>query len=141
MNLDAFVKDASKEPRSKVELAGRKVVDLLDRSQEIFLPKDRLLSSAGQVPIYYSFTRARKPAEYSLIREFLVQFEKDRTDNRAIVKSNPNDKSIDAELVDVRSVQPEHERPRESPRSHPDPRGALQNVPKATSAESVVFDS
>ncbi len=73
LNLDAFVKDASKQPRSKVELAGRKVVDLLDEMQGIFLPRDRLLLSAGQVPIFYWFTRARKAAEYPLIREFLVR--------------------------------------------------------------------
>lgn len=98
--LDAFVEDATRQPRAKVELAGRKVVDLLDEMQEIFLPKDRLLSSAGQVPIYYWFSRSRNPKEYPLIREFLVRFEEERTENRALVKNNPKDKAIEAELVE-----------------------------------------
>jgi len=98
--LDGFVKDATKQPRTKVELAGRKVVDLLDEMQEIFLPKDRLLSSAGQVPIYYWFSRSRNPKEYPMVREFLVRFEAERTENRALVKNNPNDRTIDAELVE-----------------------------------------
>lgn len=98
--LDAFVKDATRQPRTKVELAGRKVVDLLDEMQEIFLPKDRLLSSAGQVPIYYWFCRSRIPKEYPLVREFLVRFEEKRAGNRSRVKNNPNDKAIDAALVE-----------------------------------------
>lgn len=100
VTLDSFVKDATKQPRAKVELAGRKVVDLLDEMQEIFLPKDRLLSSAGQVPIYYWFARQRTSKEYPIVREFLVRFEKERTENRALVKNNPNARTIDAQLVE-----------------------------------------
>jgi hypothetical protein len=99
-DLDSFVKDAAKQPGSKIELAGRRVVDILDEMQEIFLPKDRLLASAGQVPIYYWFVRARKSAEYRAVREYLVRFEEERRNNRTLVRNNPQDRSIDRELVE-----------------------------------------
>jgi hypothetical protein len=94
------VKDAAKQPRAKVELAGRKVLDVLDDMQEIFLPKDRLLSSAGQVPTYYWFVRSRGRSEYRLVREFLVRFEEQRRANRMLVRNSPHDRGIDGQLVE-----------------------------------------
>jgi hypothetical protein len=100
INLDQFAQGASRGGRKKIELAGRRVLDVLDEMQEIFLPNDPLLGSAGQVPVYYWFVRSRKESEYPLIREFLLQFEKQRRSNRNLVKSNPQDKRIDPELVE-----------------------------------------
>jgi hypothetical protein len=100
VNLDEFTRQASKKNTKKIELAGRKVLDVLDEMQEIFLPKDPLLSSAGQVPVYYWFIRSRAELEYSLVREFLVRFEKDRRSNRNIVKHDPSNKGISRELVE-----------------------------------------
>ncbi len=57
--LDQFVRDASRQPKERLELAGRKAVDVLDRMEEIFLPRDFLLSSAGQVPLFYWLVRSR----------------------------------------------------------------------------------
>ncbi len=98
-SLDAFVKEATKK-REKVELAGRKAIDLLDEMQEIFLPKDPLLGSAGQLPVYYWFVRQRRIREYQFVREFLVRFEDQRRENRALVKKNPHDRAIDSQLVE-----------------------------------------
>jgi len=98
--LDQFVKSASHQPKAKLELAGRKTVDILDRMEEIFLPHDILLSSAGQVPIFYWFVRDQGETADQLIREFLVKFENDRKQNRALVESNPQDKTIDRRLLE-----------------------------------------
>ena len=99
-SLDAFVKRAAQGLSEKVELAGRKVIDKLDEMQEIFLPKDPLLSSAGQLPVYFWFVRNCREADYSTVREFLVRFEDQRRENRQLVKTNPRDRSIDRQLVE-----------------------------------------
>jgi hypothetical protein len=55
-NLDAFVRDMAKKS-DRLELSGRHVLDALNDMSEIFLPKDRLLTSAGVFPVYYWFIR------------------------------------------------------------------------------------
>lgn len=97
--LDHFVKDARRQPKYKLELAGRKTVDILDRMEEVFLPKDILLSSAGQVPLFYWLVRSHREEDDQFIREFLLRFERDRKENRSLVESNPLDRKIDRELV------------------------------------------
>jgi hypothetical protein len=98
--LDQFVRTASQQPKDRLELAGRKTVDVLDRMEEIFLPRDFLLSSAGQVPIFYWLVRTHGEAEDQFIREFLVKFERERKANRNLVESNPLDKTIDRRLLE-----------------------------------------
>ena len=73
-NLDKFVKEV-KNQREKLELAGRRVVDILDQMSEIFLPKDKILTSAGIIPVYYWFIRETEEDYYSKIRSFLQRFE------------------------------------------------------------------
>jgi hypothetical protein len=99
-SLDAFVREVDGQASEKVELSGRKVIDLLDEMQEIFLPKDRLLASAGQLPVYYWFVRSRKTKEYPYVREFLVRFEEERRENRKLVQSDSHDGPIDNQLVE-----------------------------------------
>jgi hypothetical protein len=98
--LDQFVHNASRQPKERLELAGRKTVDVLDRMEEIFLPKDLLLSSAGQVPLFYWLVRSRTEVDDQFIREFLVKFERARKDNRDLVDSSPSDKKIDRRLLE-----------------------------------------
>ena len=98
--LDQFVHNASRQPRERLELAGRKTIDILDRMEEIFLPRDVLLSSAGQVPIFYWLVRSHSEADDQFIREFLVKFERERKANRDLVESNPLDKKIDRRLLE-----------------------------------------
>lgn len=98
--LDEFVRDTSRQPKEKLELAGRKTIDTLDRMEEIFLPKDILLSSAGQVPVFYWFIRGRAEKDDPFIRQFLVKFERARRENRNLVNANPQDKKIDRQLVE-----------------------------------------
>lgn len=98
--LDQFVHNASRQPKERLELAGRKTVDVLDRMEEIFLPRDILLSSAGQVPIFYWLVRSRAKADDQFIREFLVKFERERKNNRNLVESDPQDQKIDRQLLE-----------------------------------------
>lgn len=98
--LDQFVHSASRQPKEKLELAGRKTVDILDRMEEIFLPRDMLLSSAGQVPLFYWLVRSHLETDDQFIREFLVKFERQRRENRNLVESNPLDKKIDRRLIE-----------------------------------------
>jgi hypothetical protein len=64
--------------QSKLELAGRRSIDVLDRMQEVFLPRDELLSSAGPVPVYYWLVRETPDSWHPFIRQFLLNFEEAR---------------------------------------------------------------
>lgn len=102
-NLDDFVKNASnfkETERERLELAGRKVVDTLDVMEEVFLPKDKLLSSAGIIPVYYWLVRSLGRDELRQVRAFLVKFEEDRQMNRQEVTENPTSKQVDPQLVE-----------------------------------------
>jgi len=81
-NLDKFAREAKKEPKEKIELASRRVIDTLDRMSEIFLPSDPLLRSAGVFPVFYWLIRQSKFSSDQYVREFLTVFEKSRKNNR-----------------------------------------------------------
>jgi hypothetical protein len=99
-NLDDFVKTMQKKPSELLELAGRRVVDVLDEMSEIFLPKDKLLGSAGVFPVYYWFVRNQDEENYHHIRKFLVKFEALRKANRELISKHPDSKTIDPELTE-----------------------------------------
>ncbi|WP_178119591.1 DUF262 domain-containing protein [Pseudomonas sp. SCB32] len=80
--LDDFVQKIEGDyEKDKLELALRRTNENLDIMAEVFLPRDKLLTSAGLVPVYYWFCRAHKEDYYN-IREFLVNFETNRKLNR-----------------------------------------------------------
>ncbi|HZW94983.1 MAG TPA: DUF262 domain-containing protein [Candidatus Eremiobacteraceae bacterium] len=97
-SLDQLVTVAAKD-RKGLELAARKVVDVLDSMSEIFLPRDKLLGSAGIFPVYYWFVRSRNGNDFPFIREFLVRFEEDRRTNRELSANSPNSADVDQELL------------------------------------------
>lgn len=99
-NLDDFVRNTVNEPKDKLELAGRRVIDVLNSMASIFLPKDRVLASAGILPVYYWLIRAIDENEFSKLREFLVRFDESRRNNRRLVTESPNNKRIDQQLVE-----------------------------------------
>ncbi|WP_343726963.1 DUF262 domain-containing protein [Burkholderia seminalis] len=80
-NLDGFAKMAASQ-KSQLELAVRRVVEILEEMSQIFLPRDKLLTNAGILPVYYWFIRNQSESDYHLIREFLVNFEESRSENR-----------------------------------------------------------
>ncbi len=98
-NLDNFVKEMEKKKPDALELAGRHAVDVLNYMSEIFLPKDRLLSSAGILPVYYWFARNEGVDKYHRVREFFVRFEQNRRENRRLFTDDPKSKKIDQELL------------------------------------------
>lgn len=98
-NLNKFTKQATKEPREKVELASRRVIDTLDRMSEIFLPKDPLLRSAGVFPVYYWFVRENDNKVDQNVREFLNAFERTRKENRELATNPTTASAADNELL------------------------------------------
>ncbi|CAM3933802.1 DUF262 domain-containing protein [Pseudomonas wadenswilerensis] len=82
--LDEFVQQVEvAQKKQMLELATRRVTDNLDAMAEIFLPRDKLLSSGGIIPVYYWLCREQDSSRHHLIREFLVEFESRRKSNRA----------------------------------------------------------
>lgn len=98
-NLDAFVKAMAKKS-DRLELSGRRVLDVLNDMSEIFLPKDRLLSSSGVFPVFFWFIRNTSELDFYRVREFLVQFEKLRRENRQLISSKQKDQKIETDFVE-----------------------------------------
>ena len=98
-NMDQFTRDAARANRAKLELAARRVLDTLDIMTEIFLPKDRLLVSAGTVPIYYWFVRSVPTRSERFVRQFLIGFEEERRQNRILSNERPQSRDVDRQLV------------------------------------------
>jgi len=84
--LNAFAKAVGIKEDGKLELAGRYVLDILKDMSNIFLPKDKLLNSAGIFPVYYWFIRSIEDSDYPYVRKFLASFEKLRKNNRELVR-------------------------------------------------------
>ncbi len=98
-NLDRFVKKVKKESREKIELASRRVIDILDRMSEIFLPGDPMLKSAGVFPVFYWLIRQVDPKHDQYVREFLNIFEKTRKQNRDKASDTSSKRELDSELM------------------------------------------
>lgn len=99
-NMDQFTKDAVKASRAKLELAARRVLDTLEIMTEIFLPHDRLLLSAGTVPVYYWFVRSVPIKSQRFVRQFLIEFEEARKKNRLLSSENPQNPSVNKRFVE-----------------------------------------
>ena len=98
--LDKFVKDTSSGNDNKLELSTRQVFDVLNDMSMIFLPNDHLLTSAGIIPVYYWFVRNTETKYHHLIRKFIMEFESFRTENRRLVKDDPDDPRINLLFVE-----------------------------------------
>jgi hypothetical protein len=98
-NLDRFAQKAKKEPREKIELASRRVIDTLDRMSEIFLPGDPILRSAGVFPVFYWLIRQIDSKQDPYVREFLNIFEKTRKENRDKASDPSSKGKPDSELM------------------------------------------
>lgn len=83
--LDEFAKgfvDRKPVDKIRLELSARRALDSLDAMDEVFLPSDELLSSAGIFPVYYWFIRGVSPKFRDDVRPFLLDFESQRKTNR-----------------------------------------------------------
>lgn len=101
-NLDDFV-EKTKNEKMQLELAARRVYDNLENLAMIFLPKDKLLSSAGIIPDYYWFIRDTALYLHSHLREFLKNIEVQRIEVLRLVDSHALTEEIDKELIQLNS--------------------------------------
>ena len=92
VDLDKFTQSKSIDSE-KLELSGRRAINVLDDMNEVFLPRDALLSSSGLVPVYYWMVRKLSNEKLVRLREFLVDFEDRRKANRDLQRTNPNARS------------------------------------------------
>jgi hypothetical protein len=67
---------------------------------EIFLPNDRLLMSAGTVPVYYWFVRSITIKNQRFVRQFLIEFEEARKQNRQLSNEDPKSRDVDRQLIE-----------------------------------------
>ena len=98
-SLDSFVKSATQQ-RNQLELAAHRAHAMLNELAGIFLPKDRLLGSAGVIPVYYWFIRGVKERQHPLVRDFLVRFEEDRKENRQKATAGATTGGVDRQLLE-----------------------------------------
>lgn len=84
--LDDFARgqqvDRKPIDKNRLELAARRALDTFDAMDEVFLPHDELLASAGIFPVYYWLVRGVMPDFREDIRPFLITFEDERRRHR-----------------------------------------------------------
>ncbi|WP_374643713.1 DUF262 domain-containing protein [Tabrizicola sp.] len=89
--LDEFARgfqvDRKEIDRTRLELAARRTVDTFDMMDQVFLPHDELLASAGIFPVYYWLVREVSERFTDDIRPFLIAFEGERRKHREAQKA------------------------------------------------------
>ena len=87
-NLDKFVLEGVTGDTKTFEAAARRTTKWLKVMEEIFLPEDPILRSAGAIPLYYWLMRDNY-AHRHLIRGFLEEFLKELRENFELAKESP----------------------------------------------------
>jgi hypothetical protein len=95
--LDIFVEATAAQNPEHLELSARRVMERLGQMAAIFLPKDKLLGSEGILPVYYWLVRSIEVSKHHKVREFLVDFERQRKENRELAKLG--EENLDASFV------------------------------------------
>ena len=114
-NLDKFVQEADdtavahlrsqttpsmfpeESSEVKYEAAYLRTNQVLDVMAEVFSEKDILLSGAGSLPLYYWLVRNQAENHKQILRSFLVNFDNERSKNRALAKEGVS--NIDQEML------------------------------------------
>jgi hypothetical protein len=86
-SLDQFIENPDID-HEKIELSYRKNLDNLDLMCTVFLPKDKILKSAGLIPVYYEFLKDKDDSELSVMRAFLTKFEYNRKNSKEKIFAN-----------------------------------------------------
>jgi len=101
--LDLFVKDIAEgadragADESSFQQAADTAFRVFDEMAEVFYSRDPLLSTQGQVPVYYWLVRdLGAPAD---LRDFISSFEVQRETNRKLVAEFGTQGDIDVELL------------------------------------------
>jgi hypothetical protein len=115
-HLNRFVEEGIAAEAQSFDSAAKRVEEVLDEMTEVFSDKDPLLKKTGILPIYYWFVKQHAKEHKKYIREFLVNFERERNENSALARLTPDElveknidkKSIDQELLnyDVLNLKP-----------------------------------
>lgn len=110
-NLDAFVQRAAEETgatgwseqtTAQVAASERynevvtRVIAVLERMSEAFVPSDALLSSAGHIPVYYWLVRNHNQVEHNL-RDFLKEFNQQVLETMRLAKEGGG--GVDQDLL------------------------------------------
>jgi hypothetical protein len=74
VHLNRFVDEAILAESTDFERAAARVEDVLGNMCQVFVEKDVLLASQGQLPVYYWFVRTFYALHGATLREFLVDF-------------------------------------------------------------------
>jgi len=105
--LNEFVRDN----KTQTENANRlfeTVTRNLDVLNQIFESKDFLLRGKGIIPVYYFFiTRTPTPPTYANLREFLLQFENLRLENKKLEEGIANPTLIEFDRLNQQGVHTE----------------------------------
>jgi hypothetical protein len=89
-DLDEFVNMAAPD-EDRLEVAAFRSEATLNAMSQTFLPRDDLLKSAGQLPVYYWVMRTIPDEGQQFIREFLIDFEIRRElSRRALADGRPD---------------------------------------------------
>lgn len=97
--IDRFVQEGIKAEAGTAEFerAALRCRQVLDRMSSIFSSSDPLLSSAGPLTIYYWLVREIPASRDREIRQFLLEFNEKRNQNRALAQAGK--RGVDPELV------------------------------------------
>lgn len=95
-NLDAFVKLGIKAPVTPFKETSAKVLEQLEKMSSVFAKRDRLLSSAGHIPVFYWLVKNHH-RELMAIRPFLESFMKDFNETKVLIRNRSA--HIDNELL------------------------------------------
>jgi hypothetical protein len=88
---DEDVAEAAVEAEeSNVKRAADRVLGVLDRMKPLFIDEDPVLNQQAQIPVIYWLVRNIEPGQLRQVRPFLVDFERQRAENRAIAAGSPN---------------------------------------------------
>jgi hypothetical protein len=114
--LDLFVKAIAKEGElaaarpGSLKRAAKRVERVFTDMVRVFGPRDRLLATQGQVPVYYWLVREFGAVDG--LRTFISEFEYSREENRRIIGERGTTGPIDRELLQYdqfnRSVNDQH---------------------------------
>ena len=98
-DLDRFARLAAKPNTDAATFIAeeKRAEDVLDRMAEVFQTRDVLLSSSGRVPLYYWLVREVDQSSLPDLRAFLIGFEEERKQNRALAERDRQ--SADSELL------------------------------------------
>lgn len=105
--LDDLVKKLRDDPENKSKILSDKVRSTLNFMVDIFLDKDELLTSKGNIPVYYLLFHfaSRSGAEKLITRNKIIEFRNDVINNRNIAETDLTKANFDLLEYDRFTIQ------------------------------------